>query len=283
VIDRLPVSAASWLGRRLGDLAYLALRGRRRIALENLAFAFPALSAPARRRLCRRSWQHLGTMAIELCAVLTRPLDRILAGIAVEGLDHLKAVIGTHGRALMLTAHLGNWELLAVAHRLSPYPLAIVVRPLDARWLNALADRLRRKSGVELIDKRGALRPVLEALRRGGMVAILLDQNASRHEGVFAPFFGRPASTSRSLAVLALRTETPVVPIFIRREGPGRHLVVIRPPLPFPTTDEPGTAIAELTRRCNEAIEFAVRETPEQWLWIHERWRTRPAGERQVR
>lgn len=275
--------AASWLGRRLGDLAYLALPGRRRIALRNLTVAFPALSTPERRRLCRRSWQHLGIMVVELCAALTRPLERILETMTVEGLDHLKAVMETHGRALVLSAHLGNWELLAAAHRLSGYPLAIVVRPLDARWLNALADRLRRKSGVELIDKRGALRPVLESLRRGGMVAILLDQNAARHEGVFVPFFGRPASTSRSLAVLAVRTATPVVPIFIRREGPGRHLVVIRPPLPSPSTDEPDRAIAELTRLCTEAVEAAVRETSEQWLWVHERWRTRPADERQAR
>lgn len=282
MIARLPPPAAAWLGRRLGDLAHVALRRRRRIALDNLATAFPALTAGERRRLCRRSWQHLGTMAVELCAALTLPLDRILQGIAMDGLHHLEAVMGTHGRALVLTAHLGNWELLAAAHRLSPYSLAIVVRPLDARWLNALADRLRRRSGVALIEKRGALRPVLESLRRGGMVAILLDQNAARHEGVFAPFFGRPASTSRSLAVLAVRTGTPVIPIFIRREAAGRHRVILRPPLAPPSTGESERAIAEMTTRCNEAIEAAVRETPEQWLWVHERWRTRPpdAGRR---
>lgn len=279
MIARLPPAAASWLGRRLGDLACLVLRRRRRIAHRNLAAAFPELSAQERRRLGRQSWQHLGITAVELCAALTAPLERILQTIAVEGLHHLKTAMEAHGRVLVLTAHLGNWELLAVAHRLSGYPLAIVVRALDARWLNALADRLRRRSGVELIDKRGALRPVLDALRRRGMVAILLDQNAARSEGVFVPFFGRPASTSRSLAVLAVRTGTPVVPIFIRREGPGRHLVVVRPPLPAPSTEEPDRAIAEMTRRCTEAIETAVRETPEQWLWIHERWRTRPAGE----
>ena len=283
VLERLPPAAASWLGRRLGDLAHVALRRRRRIGLDNLAVAFPLLSAAERRRLCRRSWQHLGTMAVELCAALTRPPERILETIAIDGLQHLQVVMETHGRALVLTAHLGNWELLVVAHRLSGYSLAIVVRPLDARWLNALADRLRRKSGVELIDKRGALRPVLESLRRGGMVAILLDQNAARHEGVFVPFFGRPASTSRSLAVLAVRTGTPIVPIFIRREAAGRHRVIIRPPLPPPSTGEPDRAISELTGLCTEAIEAAVKDTPAQWLWIHERWRTRPADERRTR
>ena len=272
----LPRRAGAWLGRRLGDAAFLALGSRRRTALANIALAFPELAPAERRRICRRSFQHLGVMSVELCVTLTRPLERVLATITLEGLEHLRRAMETRGRALVLTAHLGNWELLAVAHRLTGYPLAIVVRPLDSPWLNALADRLRRKSGVELIEKRGALRPVLESLRRGGMVAILLDQNAARHEGVFAPFFGRPASTSRSLAVLAVRTGTPVIPIFIRREAAGRHRVILRPPLAPPSTGESERAIAELTTRCNEAIEAAVREAPEQWLWVHERWRTRP-------
>jgi KDO2-lipid IV(A) lauroyltransferase len=137
---------------------------------------------------------------------------------------------------------------------------------------------MRRKTGVALIDKRGALRPVLEALRRGGLVGILLDQNAARREGVFVPFFGHAASTSRSLALLALRTGAPVLPIFIRREAPGRHRVVIEPALRRPTVNDPEQAIVELTTRCTEAIECAIRTSPEQWLWSHNRWRTRPPG-----
>src|SRR5437867_2440309 len=185
--------------------------------------------------------------------------------------------MAAHGRALVLTAHLGNWELLAAAHRLAGYPLSIVVRPLDSASLNMLAGRLRRKSGVELIDKRGALRPVLRALAAGRMVAILLDQNAARHEGVFVPFFGRTASTSKSLAVLAVRTRTPVVPIFIRREG-RHHRVTIHPPLDPPAVNDVERAVVELTMRCTAAIEAAISEVPEQWLWAHNRWRTRPAA-----
>ena len=136
---------------------------------------------------------------------------------------------------------------------------------------------MRRKTGAALIDKRGALRPVLETLRRGGgMVGILLDQNAARREGVFVPFFGRAASTSRSVALLAVRTGAPVVPIFIRREAPGRHRVLVEPALPPPTANDPEQAIVELTARCTQTIEAAIRSTPEQWLWSHDRWRTRP-------
>jgi Kdo2-lipid IVA lauroyltransferase/acyltransferase len=244
--------------------------------MANIGQAFRDLTPDQHRRLCRRACQHLGLVLIELCALLSRPLDHLLARITVEGREHIDGVMALHGRALMLTGHLGNWEILSAAHRLAPYPLAVVVRPLDFGWLNALTERLRLKTGVELIAKRQALRPVLGALARGGMVAILLDQNASRREGVFVPFFGRPASTSRSLAVLSLRTGVPIVPIFARREPRGGHRVVIWPPLELPATNDREKATVELTARCTAAIETAIRQAPEQWLWMHGRWRTRP-------
>lgn len=275
-MGRLPAPAAAWIGRRLGDILWIALPRRRRVALDNLRHAFPAMSERERRRIARRSCQHLGLVFVELCAVLARPLDAALARLTLEGTEHLERAVAAHGRAVLVTAHLGNWEMLSVAARLTPWPLAVVVRPLDASWLNRLAERLRSKAGVELIDKRQALRPVLRALSEGRLVGILLDQNASRREGVFVPFFGRPASTSRSVAVLALRTRTPVVPIFARREPDGRHRIAIHPPLDPPPRGSGETAVAELTARCTAAIEAAIRESPDQWLWIHGRWRTRP-------
>jgi KDO2-lipid IV(A) lauroyltransferase len=213
---------------------------------------------------------------VELGRLLARPLQSTLDELTLDGVEHLQRVMDEHGRALMLTAHLGNWEYLTAAHRLAGYPLSVVVRPLDSPSLDALAAAMRQKMGVALIDKRGALRPVLEVLRRGGLVGILLDQNTTRRESVFVPFFGRAASTSRSLALLAVRTGAPVLPVFARREGPGRHRVVIEPPLPRPRASDPEQAIVELTARCTAAIESAVRRTPEQWLWSHDRWRTRP-------
>jgi KDO2-lipid IV(A) lauroyltransferase len=275
LIGWLPPRVGVWLGSRLGDLAFFLLARRRRTALANLALAFPDLDDAARRWVCRRSFQHLGVMGFELCATLAHPIERTLARIRLDGLEHLRAAMAAHGRALVLTAHLGNWELLTVAHRLTGYRLAIVVRPLDSPWLNALAERLRRKSGVELIDKRGALRPVLRALGGGRLVAILLDQNAARRESVFVPFFGRRASTSKSLALLARRTGAPVVPIFIRRESAGWHRVTVLPALRASVGGADAT-LADLTARCTEAIETAIRGAPEQWLWVHDRWRTRP-------
>ncbi len=248
------------------------------MAATNLTAAFPDLSPAARDRLARASWQHFGMTVVELARFLGRPLQATLDELTIDGLGHLQAIMAEHGRALVLTAHLGNWEYLAASHRLMGYPLAIVVRPLDSPALDQLAQAMRRKTGAALIDKRGALRPVLHALRRGGLVGILLDQNATRREGVFVPFFGRPASTSRSLALLALRTRTPIVPIFIRREGAARHRVVVEPALPAPPSNDLERATVELTARCTERVESAIRQVPEQWLWSHDRWRTRPPG-----
>ena len=275
----LPLPAAAWCARRLGDVAYAVLGRRRRLALANLAHALPTMPSSARRALARRSFQHIGMVVMEGLFVVQKPIEEITAGTTVEGLEHLQDAVDRHGRALMLTAHLGNWELLTLAPVLTGYPLTVVARTLDWAALNAWADRLRRKVGVEVVDKRDAVRPVLAALRRGGLVGILLDQNASRREGVFVPFFGRLASTSRALALLALRTRTPVIPAFIRRVGTGRHVIRIEPPLPMPEgTDE--AAILMLTGRCTQVIENAVRATPDQWLWMHDRWRTRPAEEK---
>jgi KDO2-lipid IV(A) lauroyltransferase len=213
---------------------------------------------------------------VELARLLARPLEATLDEMTLEGVEHLHAAMTAHGQALMLTAHLGNWEYLPLVARLAGYPLSIVVRPLDSPALDRLAVAMRSKTGAELIDKRGALRPVLQALRRGRLVGVLLDQNTARRESVFVPFFGRSASTSRSIALLAVRTGAPVVPIFIARQAPGRHRVVIEPTLPRPAVNDPERAVVELTARCNEAIEAAIRRTPEQWLWSHDRWRTRP-------
>lgn len=218
-------------------------------------------------------------VAVEVTRLLRHPDEPALADIDVEGREHLDRVMATAGRALAITAHLGNWELLSRVPRLTSYPISIVVRPLDARWLDPIVQRARRAGGVDVIEKRHAARPVLEALRRGHVVALLLDQNASRREGVFVPFFGRLANTSRSAAVLSLRTGAPLVPVFIRREPGGRHRITIRPPVSRPDAAAGEEAIVELTRRCTEAIELAIRETPEQWLWIHDRWRTRPPAE----
>ena len=269
----LPPAAGLAVGRRIGDLLWWLLPGRRRRALDNIRLSLGREMTPREiERLGRRSFQHLGMNLIEACRYFLRPTEVMLSQVHVEGVEHLQSAAARGRGVLILTAHYGNWELLAAAHGLSGLPLSIVIRPLDHPVLDELAARFRRRSGAELIVKRRAVREVLQALRRGRMVGILLDQNATRAEGVFVPFFGVAASTSKGLAVLALRTDAPVVPVFLRRTADGRHCMDVSPPL-MPPSD--GDVLA-YTATFNRVIEGAIRRAPEQWLWMHARWRTRP-------
>lgn len=273
LLAHLPAAIGLAAGRRLGDLLWLVLPGRRAVALDNLRRSFGAeRSAAEIRQLARRSFQNVGMNLVEGCCYFLRPTQVMLSRVRVEGREHLQAA-AAHGRGvLILTAHFGNWELLAAAHGLTGLPASIVTRPLDYPLLDDLAARFRRRSGAELIVKRHAVREVLTALRRQRMVGILLDQNATRAEGVFAPFFGSPASTSKGLALLALRTGAPVVPIFLRREPDGRHCMDVGAAVPPPEDGQ----IATYTSAFNRVLEAAIRRTPEQWFWMHDRWRTRP-------
>ena len=269
----LPAKTGLAVGRRIGDGLWCLLPRRRRQALDNLRLSLGReLTSGEIERLGRRSFQHLGMNLIEACRYFLRPTDVMLSRVRVEGVEHLQNAAAQGRGILVLTAHYGNWELLAAAHGLTGLPLSVVIRPLDHPVLDDLAARLRRRSGAELIVKHQAVREVLQALRRGRMVGVLLDQNATRAEGVFVPFFGVPASTSKGLAVLALRTEAPVVPVFLRRTPEGDHCMDVGPALVPP----PDGDVLAYTATFNRAIEAEIRRAPEQWLWMHARWRTRP-------
>jgi KDO2-lipid IV(A) lauroyltransferase len=274
LIAYLPLRAGLWLGARLGDLAWIALPGRRAIALDNLARALgEETTARARARIGRDSFRNLGMNAVEACVFYFRPPHRLLSRVEVRGVDNLVAAAALGRGVLALTAHLGNWELLAAAAAtLTPMHVSIVYRPLDDPVLDPIVDRFRSRVGVELIGKRNAVGEMRDALRRGRLLGVLLDQNASRREGVFAPFFGVPASTSRGFALIALRAGAPVVPSFIRRAPGGRHIAEFGPMIPPPPTPD----VEAYTRAFNAAIEAAVRRAPGQWFWVHRRWKTRP-------
>jgi len=269
----LPAPIGLAVGRRIGDVLWWLLPGRRQVTLDNLHRALGhERTAGGLRRLGRRSFQHVGMNLVEGCRYFLRPTDVMISRVRVEGGEQLKTAAAEGRGVLILTAHYGNWELLAAAHGLTGVPASIVVRPLDHPMLDELAARFRRRSGAELIVKHRAVREVLGALRRGRMVGVLLDQNATRAEGVFVPFFGVPASTSKGLALLALRTRAPVVPMFLRREAGGRHCMEVGAPVPPP----PDADVVAYTARFNQVLEAAIRRAPEQWLWMHARWRTRP-------
>ena len=268
-----PRRVSHWIGARLGDVAWVTLRGRRKVALRNLELALGAeTSAAELARIGRASFRNLGLNLVEACEFFFRAPERLLSRVETRGLDHVRAAAAQGRGVLALTGHLGNWELLAASAARGPVPIAVVVRPLDDPMLDRVLERLRIRGGMEIISKRQALGDIRDALRRGRMIGVLLDQNASRREGIFAPFFGVPASTSKGLALIALRTGAPVLPVFIRRLPDGHHLVVFEPPIATPADRDP----AAFTAGFNEAIERAVRRTPEQWFWVHRRWKTRP-------
>ncbi len=277
LVGRLPPRPARVLGAGLGQLAYGLLGRRRRVVLANLTRAFGAtLDARRRRAVARAHFRHLGVTTVECCRLFFGPPGAMLERVRVDGAEHIKAALAEGRGAFYLTAHFGNWELLAAAHALTGFALSVVIRPLDNPYLESLLAEGRRRHGLGLISKRAAVRGVRAALARGECVGILLDQNAGRH-GVFVPFFGHLASTSRSLAVLALKTRAPVVPAFIRRLPSGEHQVTLEPAIPLSVTGQLERDVEVNTARFTETIERQVLTQPDQWFWVHRRWKTRSA------
>jgi KDO2-lipid IV(A) lauroyltransferase len=276
-VGRLPPPAARRLGAGLGAVAYRLLPGRRQVVLANLALVLgDGLSAGQRAALARECFRHLGITAVECCRLFFGCPETLLARVRVQGLEHLRAAVALGRGVFYLTAHFGNWELLAAAHRLTGLPLSVVVRPLDNPYLESVLARARERSGLRVVPKRQAIPGVRAAIRRGESVGILLDQDAGR-AGAFVPFLGQLASTSRSLAILALKTRAPVIPAFIRRLPDSAHELVLESPVPVAVTGDLEHDIRENTARFAAAIERHVRAHPEQWFWVHRRWKTRPA------
>jgi KDO2-lipid IV(A) lauroyltransferase len=277
LVGRLPPRLGTALGTALGRAAYRILPGRRRVALDNLTLVYgDALSPADRAALARRCFEHLGMTAVECCRLFFGPAERLLGRVRGRGMEHIGAALAKGRGIFFLTGHFGNWELLAATHGLAGFGLSVVVRPLDNPYLDAVIARARERSGLRAISKREAVQGVRAALAEGQCIGILLDQDAGR-DGIFVPFLGHAASTSRALAILALKTRAPVLPAFIRRLPDGGHELVLEPEIPLVITGDLDHDILVNTARYTEAIERQVRDHPEQWFWVHRRWKSRPA------
>ncbi len=280
VMGRLPRPWARGLGIAVAGGFYLAHRRLVRVGRRNLALAFPELEERERRRLLRRLYRHLGRQMAEFCLLprLTPGnLDRVMA---TAGREHYLAAVAKGRGVLVLTAHLGAWELSSYGHSVAGYPMKFVIRPLDNRRLNRLVNDIRGRHGNRPIGKGEFARGLLQAMADNETVGVLLDQNSSPPQGVFVPFFGRAACTAAGPAKIALKTGAAVLPGFtVWEEAQRRYVLYFEPEIELVRSGDEDADVVENTARFTAVIERWVRRYPDQWLWVHRRWKTRPAGE----
>ncbi|MCS7080310.1 MAG: lysophospholipid acyltransferase family protein [Chloracidobacterium sp.] len=275
----LPHRWARGLGVAAAGILALALPRLRRVGLENLALAFPDLSARARRRLWWGCVANLGRLLGEFSQFPKLHAGNIAELVEYEGFEYFEAARAQGRGVIFFTGHLGAWELSAYAHALYGHPLTILVRPIDNPLVDALVTRYRTGSGNRLLSKHRELRALVAALRRGETVGILADVHVQPQHGVFCEFFGRPASTSPLVARLARRTGAAVVLGYLVWDAARkRHRLIFEPPPALVRTADEDFDVRENTARLTRRWEAIVRRHPDQWLWIHRRWKSQPAA-----
>jgi len=265
----------------LASIVYYLDGYHRRIADVNLRIAFPELGPSERRRIARRSFANTGRNLLEISRMPLLRRDTIDSLVEYDPENGLNNYLAAHSRGkgvLYLTGHFSAWELLPAAHSVYGYPLSFVTRPLDNRALEAYLLRMRELPGNRVISKRSAARQTLQALKSGGDVGILMDQNTTLQEGVFADFFGLPAATSTAVARFALRADAAVVPVFLTPMRHGRYRMKFLPHLDLVRSGNDDQDIEVNTQRFNRALEAIIRENPDSWLWGHKRWKNQPPG-----
>jgi Kdo2-lipid IVA lauroyltransferase/acyltransferase len=277
----LPRPLARAAGVAVAAVAYRLRPPLVRAAHFNLALAFPDWSQDQRRRALRGLVQQVGWMAAEFARFPKYNRESIARIVAVDGFENFAAAAARGKGVLFLTAHLSAWELAPFAQALLGHPLHFLSRPIENARVNALVNRYRCLSGNRPIDKNQSARVVLNILGAGGTVGLLVDHNASLEEGVFVDFFGVPACTTAGLARLALHTDAAVVPGFLVWDpGERKYRLRFEPALEIVRTGDERADVRENTARFTRVVEQAVRRYPEQWLWVHKRWKTRPPGEK---
>lgn len=277
ILPLLPRGLLSRLGAVLGAFAFYAARGEREKTLRHLEAAYGVdLTDGRRRELALYVFVNLGRNALETFGWARRGPAAAAALVSrVEGWHRFEEAYARGRGVLAVTAHLGNWELLA-AYFASRVPTAVVAKRTYDPRLDRLLTAFRESYGVKVIH-RGNVRGLLRALKERRLIGFLIDQDTGSN-GVFVPFFDREAWTQAGPAMLARRTEAPLLPIFIARGKDGRFTVRVEPEIPVARTADPGKDVREAVWRYTRAVEGAVRAHPDQWVWMHERWKTRPPG-----
>jgi KDO2-lipid IV(A) lauroyltransferase len=259
--------------------AYRLHKRLRFVGERNLTLALPALDSARRQEILMGVVDSLGRLLGEFSQIPRITRDNIEESVVYEGFENYEKAASRGRGVLLLTGHFGSWELCAFAQGASGHPLSFLVRPLDNPLLDSLINGYRTRLGNRIIDKKRAVRAVLKRLQEGGDVGLLIDANTVEEEGVFCDFFGMPACSTTGLAVFALRSEAPVVPGFLIWDAERRrHILRFEPEVPLIRTGDFKEDVRLNTGAYTAVIESYVRRYPEQWLWIHKRWQTRPPG-----
>jgi KDO2-lipid IV(A) lauroyltransferase len=281
----LPRSAAVAFGVAIGRISYVLLGRLRRTGERNLEIAFPELDQSDRERLLRGCFESLGRLLGEFSQLPKATPEKLRKLIEYDevGLRYLREAEKNKRGVIFLTGHLGVWELLSFGWSALEYPLSFLVRPIDNERIEELVERIRTRFGNRAIDKKSAARQSLRVLREGGTLGILSDLNTQPNEGVFVPFFGNLACTTAGIATLALKTDAVVIPtcaVWDRKTK--RYFFHGDPPVELMRTGDHAKDIEMNTANFAAAMERMVRLYPDQWLWIHKRWKTRPPGEAEI-
>ena len=278
IARRLPDAAVSALGSAIGLTFYALDRSHRRVALTNLEQCFPNRPASERRAVARGAFKHFGQVLLKLLTFSALTPEQMMERSEYEGDERVRLAYAKGQGILFFTGHFGFWELHALAHGVKLRPIGVLARALDNARLNDLLERVRTKTGNQVIYRHGAVRRVMKTLAAGEGVALLIDQHMHSPDAIWVNFFRRPAATTSTLAALALRTGAAVIPVFAHPLPGGRYKFVYESPVEPPAENGPD-AIREFTQRCTDVLEMHVRKHPELWLWMHRRWRDAPIPE----
>lgn len=269
--NRLNQSRIDHWGKSLGNFMFLASRRYRKVAIKNLTAAFPDWSKDQVRETARNTCRHFAKGMLEFLHILHMPKEDLDSWIDLEGREHLDAAIEDGRGAILITAHLGNWEIFARKLVLSGYKINVIARNSDDPAMTGIANKMRETAGYHVLDRDNSALPAIRSLRRNEVLGILPDQNT--FTGIFVEFFGRPCATATGPAAFAIRTGAPIVCGFAHRTDDGRFKAVLYPPLDVPLTGNEKEDIFRLTQAITRAIEDEIRKDPAQWLWLHDRWK----------
>src|SRR6202162_627676 len=280
ILGGLPRSLSRAAAISLSWTVYLVHVRLRHVGMRNLRLAFPEKTRRERARILRGVFTSLGRQLAEVCLFPRYTLENVGKVVVYDGFENFERALARGKGVLFLTAHLGAWELSAFTHSLYGHPLRIVMRPLDNVYLDRLMRKYRTMHGNSTVDKDDFVRGLLSAMKAGETVGILMDTNMTPPQGVFADFFGIPACTASGLARIALRTDAAVVPGFTVWDSKLRKYILrFSPAVELTRTGDDQADIVANTAKFTKVIEAFIRKYPDQWLWVHRRWKTRPEGQ----